>query len=180
MPKEFNPQRLDLEAFAEEGAELTGSLMVGQRERLAAETEGRGLDRPVSWRARGELRNSQHVNPQVWLHLEASTPLSLTCQRCLSPVDTPVAVDRWFRFVADESTAQAEDDQSEEDVLVLSPAFDLLALIEDELLMASPLVPRHEVCPVPLPFGAATEEAGVPARSNPFAILGKLKGPGTH
>ncbi len=57
------------------------------------------------------------------------------------------SVDRSFRFVADEDTAAALDDEAEEDVLALSRSFDLLALVEDELLMALPVVPRHEVCP---------------------------------
>jgi uncharacterized protein len=33
--------------------------------------------------------------------------------------------DRWFRFVADEATAEAEDEESEEDLLVVSRDFDL-------------------------------------------------------
>jgi len=51
-------------------------------------------------------------------------------------------VDRDFRFVPDEATAMAEDDEAEEDLLVLSGEFDLLALVEDELLMDLPLVPN--------------------------------------
>lgn len=58
-------------------------------------------------------------------------------------------VDRSFRFVPDEETAELEDDDSDEDVLALSSEFNLLELIEDELLMEVPVVPRHEVCPVP-------------------------------
>lgn len=179
MSKDFKPQRLDVRAFAEEGGELSGSSTVGQHERLATETEGRALEQPVAWTARGELRNPRHVHPEIWLHLEAVTLLSLTCQRCLAPVETPVAVDRWFRFVADEVTAQAEDDASEEDVLVLSRQFDLLGLVEDEVLMAMPLVPRHVVCPVPLPAHKdPLEEAQAPP--HPFAELGKLKGGTGH
>jgi uncharacterized protein len=176
MPKEFNARRLDVRAFAEAGAELSGADTVGEHERLVAETQGRGLDAPLAWHARGELRNPQHVRPDVWLHVAADTRLSLTCQRCLTPVETPLSIDRWFRFVADEATAEAEDDESEEDLLVLSRQFDLGALIEDELLMDMPLVPRHEVCPVPVDLGSDEPEEDEPQRPNPFAVLGKLKG----
>ena len=31
----------------------------------------------------------------------------MTCQRCLTTVELPLQVDRWFRFVADEATAEA-------------------------------------------------------------------------
>lgn len=177
MPKEFNPQRLDVKAFAEDGAQLAGQSTVARHERLAQETEGRRLDQPIAWSARGELRNPQHVQPEIWLHLQAATELSLRCQRCLNPVDTPVAFERSFRFVADEATAEAEDDESEEDLLVLSRQFDLMALIEDELLMEMPLVPRHAQCPVPVMLQASDPEVEAESTPpHPFAVLGRLKG----
>lgn len=177
MPKEFIAQRLDVKAFAEEGGHHEGRDTLGAHERLMAETQGRGADNVLTWRARGELRNPRHVQPEVWLHLEARTVLPLTCQRCLGPVDVPVALERSFRFVADEATAEAEDDASEEDLLVISRSFDLQALIEDELLMDMPVVPRHEVCPEPVKLSAEDADFEREAeRPNPFAVLGTLKG----
>ncbi len=179
MSKEFLAPRLDVQAFAEEGASLEGEAPLSAYGRLLAETEGRGADSPVHWRAQGELRNPRHLHPEVWLHLRAQARLQLTCQRCLQPVEMPVSVDGQFRFVADEAAAAAEDDQSEEDVLVLSRAFDLPELVEDELLMAMPVVPRHEVCLQPLPqpgVDAPADGAGAAApRENPFAVLQKLR-----
>lgn len=178
MAKEYSAERLDVKSFAQDGGELAGEMPLRTRERLMAETQGRGADQPVAWSAAGELRNPRHVEPEVWLHLKAATVLSLTCQRCLAPVEVPVAVDRSFRFVADEETAAAEDDESEEDVLALSRAFDVLALVEDELLMEMPLAPRHETCP---PVRVAVEDEGFEGSSarheNPFAVLGRLKTP---
>ena len=101
------------------------------------------------------MRNPGHVHPEIWLHLRAQTVLPLTCQRCLGPVDTAFAVERSFRFVPDEEMAAAQDEQSEEDVLALSRSFDLVELVEDELLMEMPLAPRHEVCPEPVKLSAA-------------------------
>ena len=60
-------------------------------------------------------------------------------------------------------------------VLALTPALDLADLIEDELLLALPLVPRHDVCPAPLPV---PDNADVPEEDepvNPFAALAALK-----
>jgi uncharacterized protein len=95
----------------------------------------------------------------------------------MSPVDIEVSSDRWFRFAADEASAAALDDESEEDVLVVSTEFDLPGLVEDELLMALPLVPRHETCPVEVKlavedadFGAASAE-----KPSPFAALASLR-----
>ena len=120
------------------------------------------------------------AQPSVWLHLQAQLTLPLTCQRCLGPVATPLVVDRWFRFVADETTAAAEDEDSEEDVLALEPRPSLLELIEDELLMELPLVPMHEVCPEsPAALAGAADvpadEAPESMRPNPFAGLARLK-----
>jgi uncharacterized protein len=177
MTKEFNAKRLDVKAFAEAGGELAGTDTLGAYERLMAETGGLGAERPLAWSVTGELRNPGHVQPEVWLHLKAEAVLPLTCQRCLTPVDTPIEVERSFRFVADEDAAAAQDDESEEDLLALSRAFELPGLVEDEVLMEIPLVPAHETCPVALKLSA--EDADFEAageRPNPFAVLGKLKG----
>jgi uncharacterized protein len=177
MAKDFDPHRLDVSRFAEEAAELEGSQPLGSFRRLAAEGEGTDLARAVHWHARGEMLNPQHVQPEVWLHLEADAILPLTCQRCLLPVDVPIAVDRAFRFVPDEATAAAHDDESEEDLLALSRSFDLLELVEDELLMEVPVAPRHEACPVAVKMSAEDPEfaSAEGEREHPFAVLGRLK-----
>jgi uncharacterized protein len=176
MKKEFDPRRLDVKAFAEATAELAGEERLGDHPRLMAETGGRGSDAALAWSVSGELRNPAHVHPEIWLHLEASSVLSLICQRCLAPVEVAVQVERPFRFVQDEAIAMAEDDSSEEDLLALSRSFDLMELIEDELLMDLPVAPRHEVCPVPVTLAVADEGFEEPAeRENPFALLQRLK-----
>lgn len=179
MPKEIDPSRVDVRRFAEEAGRAEATLPLARWARLLAETEGGQGEGAVHWVASGELRNARHHQPDVWLHLQATTTLPLVCQRCLLPVETQVSVDRSFRFVADEALAAAEDDASEEDVLALSRQFDLLGLIEDELLMEMPPAPRHEVCPVPVKMSAADPafELAAAPREHPFAVLGTLKPP---
>jgi uncharacterized protein len=177
MSKEFAARRLDVKGFAEEGASLQGEEPLRDHARLLAETDGRGASSAVTWSVTGELRNPRHVHPEIWLHLQAQSLLPLTCQRCLGPVEVSVAVDRAFRFVPDEDMAAAQDEEAEEDVLALSRTFDLLELIEDELLMELPLAPRHETCPVSVTMAVADEdfEKAATQRENPFAVLGQLK-----
>lgn len=178
MSRQFSARHLDVKSFAEEAGALAGEEPLRVHARLLSETQGRGAETPVTWSASAELRNPLHVQPQVWLHLKADTTLSLTCQRCLMPIDVPVSVDRSFRFVGDEETAAAEDDQSEEDVLALSRSFDLVQLVEDELLMDMPLAPRHETCPpVHLEIADENFEGSSARHENPFAVLGRLKTP---
>lgn len=92
----------------------------------------------------------------------------------------PVDVDSYFQFAPDEAQAAALDEGSDDDMLVLTPDFDLHALIEDELLMAMPLVPRHDTCPeqVPLEVKDAGFDAAHSDQPHPFAALAALKGQG--
>lgn len=173
----FDPARLDVEAFAKAGAALAGELPLSQLPRLAdlfhADTPPSTAE-PVRWQAQGEARKPLGGEPQPWVHVRASGCLSLECQRCLQPVAVPVDVDRQFLFVRGEDAAAQLDADSEDDVLALTRALDLVELIEDELLLALPLVPRHEVCVAPVTLSVGEEEIEV-EKPNPFAALSALK-----
>ena len=178
MSHEFVATRLDVKAFAKAGAVLSGQNLLSKYERLLQECGGQGSDRTVTWNARGEMHADAGGFTQIWLHLSAEVVLPLTCQRCLGPADVTLSFDRSFRFVATEEQAEAEDEEAEEDVLALRRDFNLQELIEDELLMELPVVPRHEVCPteVKLAVQDADFEAAQAGKPNPFAGLAKLKG----
>ena len=151
--------------------------MLSKFERLAQESKGLGLENTVDWSVRLGPRVDASGHSDIWLQLQVRTRLSQTCQRCLEPVDVAVEVDRDFRFVDSEDTALAQDEQCEEDLLVVSRAFDLTGLIEDEVLMALPLIARHEVCPVSVKLQVVDAEFDAPAdKPNPFASLAQLKG----
>lgn len=177
MSQEFVATRLDVKAFAKAGGVLSGQDLLSNYERLLGEASGQGADRPVQWEARGELRTEPGGQEQVWLHLHAEASLPMVCQRCMGPVDVSLVVDHVFRFVATEAQAELEDEASEEDVLALSRDFNLKDLVEDELLMALPVVPRHEVCPaaVKLAVQDADFEAAGAEKPNPFAVLAGLR-----
>ena len=178
MSKDFSPTRLDVRAFAKTGGHLEGELPLSQLKRLVKDAELTDMVAPpVRWEVSGELQTSAGGTDEVWLHMQAETQMPMVCQRCLTLASIDVHVDRSFRFVADEATAELEDDDAEEDVLALSKDFDLTELMEDELLMEVPLVPRHDVCPVPVKMqvGDAAVEQAVAEKQNPFAMLQGLK-----
>jgi uncharacterized protein len=177
MSRPIQAHRLNIQSFAQDGVPLQSSTLLQKMERLAQEAVGLQPDSAVKWEARGELRPQSGADDQVWLHLHAEAAVPLACQRCMAPVMIPVDVDQWYRFVATEEIAMAEDDQSEEDLLVMEPQFDLTALIEDELLMALPLVPMHDVCPVEpvLRVGDDALDSTPDEKPNPFAVLSQLK-----
>ena len=180
MTREFSPQRLDVKAFAQAGGRLAGHDSLLKYERLAQEAKGLHPDLLVDWEAVGELRTALGGISQVWLRLKVRASFPMECQRCLTPVDVPLEVDREFRFVADEATAEALDESSDEDLLALSREFNLRELIEDELLMELPVVPRHDECPTDVKMASSDEdfEEASADKPNPFAALAGLRKPG--
>ena len=193
------PSALDLRALADSAQALQGELLLSELPRWSADAPPwpAALE-PLHWTAQAEWRASPAAAPaagrsearQLWLHLSWQAQVPLQCQRCLEPYLEPLQDERWFRFVTDESRAQAEDELCEEDLLVWVPRFNLAELIEDELLLALPLVPMHALCPSALPgavrAAAADPDAATasdsaqasapeqPQRPPPFAGLAQL------
>lgn len=177
MTADAPPAAVDSQAFARDNGRLSGTGRLADYPRLLVETQGLGADRALSWAANGSLRTDPNGASQAWLHLQTSVSLPLTCQRCLEPLDWDPVVDRWFRFVDTEALAVEQDDTAEEDLLVSSRHFSLADLLEDELLLALPLVPRHGVCPSELKLAVADPDFDAPEsqRPHPFASLARLR-----
>ena len=177
MNKESLAPRLDVKNFAQSAREISGHALLSNYERLLVETHRVGADRYLNWSAQAELKVGDAGVDQIWLPVQADVTLPLTCQRCLGPVDCLVSVNRSFRFVASEDDAEQQDDDCEEDVLALHPEFKLSELIEDEVLMELPLVPRHDECPREVVMAAedANFEAASAEKRNPFAVLAQLQ-----
>lgn len=194
----FVPRKLDMLAFIESGEVLEGAMPITDLQRLAA---GQAQDADptqlpdVTWSAQGRLVRQRVGDPHLWLDLQARGEVAMECQRCLHAVVLPLSFERSIRFVKDEDAAAAMDADSDDDVLALSRQFDLLELVEDELIMASPIVPRHEKCPSDVeslmsaqdevlpPGGTASAdesaqggaETSPGGKPNPFAVLASLK-----
>jgi len=177
MTRQQDLQNLNLQTLATSGVPLVETTLLHNLERLALESVGLAADAAVNWQALAELRAGATGQTDMWLHLQAEASVPLTCQRCMAYAQTPLQVDQWYRFVATEEIAMAQDDASQEDLLVMGPHFDLLALLEDELLMALPLVPMHDECPVMPAFSAGVIDVpeNAPDKPNPFAALAQLK-----
>ncbi len=184
--RSFDPRRLDLPLFCRQAALLQGDWPQAGFTRLQDSLHplpGDRLPPPVHWQAQGEQRPVTGGEPELWLHLRAETEVVLQCQRCLQPSTEALALDRRLRFVRGEDEAARLDEDSEDDVLALQPRTDLHELLEDELILALPLVPMHAHCPQPLvvepePLAAAAATSGPgQERPHPFAALGALRRP---
>ena len=176
--RDLDPRRLDVAALAAAGAELAGEWPADRLRRLTSATlpPEDGTARPaIAWHAHGDRRVLAGAGVQASLVIGADTEITLECQRCLQPMRVPLHAERRIFFVDGEDAAAALDAQSEDDVLALTPALDLAELIEDELLLALPLVPRHEHCPKPLPRALVEDDPAIDPADNPFSVLAALK-----
>ncbi len=173
----FDPRCLDVAVFIAADAELAGLCPISAMDRLHQQRVGHAsLDAQVTWQAQGLTKPGTLGRAEHWLTLQAQALVQLPCQRCLNGLDVALRLDTRLRFVEDEARAAELDMQCDYDVLAFERQLDLLQLIEDELLLVMPLVPRHEQCPLP---GADSvgPVAAVPdlERPNPFAALQALR-----
>jgi len=149
-------------AFARDAGSLQGELPIASLTRL--------LDKLVdstgslSYRVAGRL--SPRNRPQLLLQLDGV--LTVCCQRCLEGVDYPVAVRSVLEFVDDEDLTQEEIEDDSKDFLPAQNEIDVVALIEDEVILNIPPAPRHESCALPF-SGQGT------GKVSPFSVLNGIK-----
>jgi len=110
---------------------------------------------------------------------QISAVLELTCQRCLETMKIPVTVKISLGIVGSENEAKRLPEQY--DPVVMHGEQLLIAeMVEDEILLALPAIPRHD------PADCAAAERAEKVRqdragesdasaANPFAVLAKLK-----
>ena len=178
--KSPDPHRLDLRSLARDAGALHGEIALESLARLGQSCEPALADErspSVAWSARAELRNVAGARAQLWLHVQARAQVRLQCQRCLLPMHEALSTQRSFLFVSDEAEAARLDEELEDDVLVLPARLDLTELVEDELILALPLVPRHEVCAQPMSADSQGSELLEPKRLSAFAVLEALRRP---
>jgi uncharacterized protein len=112
------------------------------------------------------------------LSLKVQARLHLTCQRCLQAMlfnaDERAMFEVGLASRAESGSGdigeQADLEQPEE--LLVEDEFDLAGLIEDQLILAVPYVPRHEFCETTAP--ASSDETDT-EKVSPFRVLGGLK-----
>jgi len=126
-----------------------------------------GVSLTLSAETRGDIALAGRVESRI----------QLTCQRCLDPVEVALVSD--FEFVVmDAADAQPGDEESADIIVTDDGMVRLRELVEDELLLALPVVARHDDAnpcrPRVQQFGPPDEPA--PKAENPFAVLERLKG----
>ncbi|HOX71028.1 MAG: YceD family protein [Dokdonella sp.] len=121
---------------------------------------------------RVEFGRDEYDVPHIDIHAEAG--LTLICQRTMSPFVQPIGVDQKLGLIRDESDEAALPDGYEA-LLVTDGQVCLKDVIEDELILALPLVALSPGAPVEQVQVTAGPEPEAEQPSNPFAVLGQLK-----
>src|SRR5690625_162042 len=167
---------LDTLAFTSQAEKLSGQCSVTLFERAIAGHPSQDDDQLINWQLQGETDAAGHR----LLHLHLDGAVRLVCQRCLETFLYPVQAENSFLVVDNESElAIGEDDPDAIERVLASSRFDGFELLEDELILSLPYVPRHEQCPnLPKALqddGTQSAQEVAPKRKNPFKVLKQLK-----
>jgi uncharacterized protein len=152
---------IDSVDFARNGKEIRGEIAVSALSRLSdmlAKSEG-----SLTYIVRGYRKDDHDM-----LEVSLQGRCTLRCQRCLSELDYPVDLVSRLQLLPPDRLDEAEEDDNV-DAIEAEQRLDVVALIEDELLLALPFAPRH-------PEGeCAPATDGLQQKSSPFAVLAGLK-----
>jgi len=154
----------DPDRFARKGQKKAGRAALCELERLAdllAETRGE-----VEW----SIEGVQGADGRPLLRLDIRAVPVLICQRCLGPLEHAVERASLLRPVEVGTPIDQEELENDEfDTIEVGAGLDVLELVEDEILLALPIVPRHEQCGSPHAAGGSKKES-------PFDVLANLRG----
>ncbi|MSQ72987.1 MAG: hypothetical protein EXR27_17100 [Betaproteobacteria bacterium] len=114
------------------------------------------------------LRGATNDQGRPCLRLKLTGEIELICQRCLRELDFPILIDTELELCEDfRSIAEAED---EVDRVVADREMCVAHLLEDEIMLALPMVPSHQSC-----TPSVTTILPQAARELPFGALAGLK-----
>lgn len=174
------PTQIEPFKWAEQGFKWVGQVPLTRFSRIAHEAIAPIDSLLVQVDCRLSMDEYHHV---AWLDGELSTDVSMTCQRCLEPVDVALNTSVHLALLMNSALIDRLDEDA--DYVLLSEeqvvhgtndpdhAIDLLELLEDELLLSVPISLRHESCEHKHQPAVEVEEEV--KRDNPFDVLAGLK-----
>lgn len=169
------PDFISLDKWGDTGFEWMGEVKPSSFERLndLLNTEQPQKQLQISanlYRHNNVLHFAFDIIGTVWL----------TCQRCLQPISVDLTGNYDIALLEDNSQVHAFDE--EQDYLLLNEIINtqtserilpFKTLIEDEILLETPIAPKHDDCEMSIEqVGDIPEEEN----ENPFAALLSLKG----
>ena len=170
------PEHVSLNKWEDNGFEWAGEIAPSSFGRLAAILSTEHEQAKIQLNATLYRRNNV-----LHLSFKLTGDVWLTCQRCLQPVAIDLTDDYDIALLDNESQVRLINE--EQDYLLLDEVITeqsperllpLKKLVEDEILLKTPMAPKHDDCEMTVEqFGEIPEEE---ESENPFAALASLKG----
>ena len=163
------PQLIDPRKFADQGIQIDGETSIGNLPRLAEYRDSNHEMVTVSLQFGRDEDDRRRITGTV------NASLAMPCQRCLEPVTYQIEAHVDLVMVWDEEQMKALPEHLDP-MMVSEEKMPLADLLEEEVLLAMPLVALHETCPTRLVEEQAEPESdSAEKRDNPFAVLAQLK-----
>jgi uncharacterized protein len=161
---------IDTLEFAREGRSVVGTLALSSLPRLLEFVSESVVSMTTLNCELEGRRDGGH-----WLHLKVQGQFDLTCQRCLGPMPFTLDIDTELEVIP--PGAPWPDEVLEDgavslgaDAIAANEAMAVAELIEEEVLLALPIAPKHQEEDCVPPEGNDGKRA-----ASPFAVLAQLK-----
>lgn len=135
------PHRFDAFGLSARRGEIAGSIDAYELDRVAdrlGDEDGIVPPAAIEYRIVGDT----DALGRAVLKMDLDGAVPLECQRCLRVFEWPVAHRTSLVLARDEQELAYLDDNDEREVLLANAPLDPLGLVEDELLLSLPYVPR--------------------------------------
>lgn len=159
------PERIEPVGLADAGRSFRGEVPVSELMRLRPSLSSTDGVLRVELEFRRDERRVRILAGRI------RGTVDLVCQRCLETLGFPLDIDFRLGIVADDAEVVRLPD-GYEPLLVTGEPLQTFEVIEDEVLLAIPVIPLHE--------GVDSCDSGYvnqprAEKENPFAVLAKLK-----
>jgi len=159
---------LDIDPLADGQAAIDFAIPLAEFPRLS----------PQLANTNGEMRGAVHFSREIGMpvaEVQVAGELALTCQRCFGPMSISIDQQERVAMVADAAEADRVP-AGRETILAPGRQISLRDLVEEELLLAIPIVPLHEPEECEAQPTEETPERDAPAEDvqRPFEQLGEL------
>lgn len=153
--------------FAQQGRRLQGEIALADMSRLREHLHS------DSGYLHYTLSGKIGENGKPYLVCTIQGELALKCQRCLDALAFPLGIASTLELVKDaDEFLPLEGEEDSVDAIPVNAAMDVLALVEDEVLLNLPIAPLHALAEC----GAANYQRQIGlGEANPFDVLKKLK-----
>lgn len=164
------PERIDaVKMFARMGS-ITADLPLARLQRFSDQLSGNAQERAIAV----DLQFGRDEEGRRLLTAALDGKVRVVCQRCLQDMELDLH-STLSLLVFDTEEELEKLPESRDGVVMTEDGLDVVALIEDELILSLPMIPMHDDPSCNRVLNQLKEGGGANERPNPFAVLAALK-----